>query len=164
MSITPDRIEKRVVLRAPRERVWRAIADHQEFGAWFGVRLDGPFEAGARVTGVTVPTTVDPVVAEAQRPYEGTPWAVTVEEVDPPRRLAFRWHPYAVDPHAAYDEEPTTLVTFTLHDAPEGTELVIREEGFERIPLERRAEAFQRNDHGWTAQAQLVAAYLERTP
>jgi uncharacterized protein YndB with AHSA1/START domain len=38
-----DRLEKRVVLRAPRSRVWRALTDADEFGAWFGVRLEGPF-------------------------------------------------------------------------------------------------------------------------
>jgi uncharacterized protein YndB with AHSA1/START domain len=30
-----DRIEKQVVLRAPLDRVWRAISDSQEFGQWF---------------------------------------------------------------------------------------------------------------------------------
>ena len=39
--MSSDRIEKEVVLRAPLERVWRAISDADEFGQWFGVRFDG---------------------------------------------------------------------------------------------------------------------------
>ncbi|MBV9509159.1 MAG: vanillate O-demethylase oxidoreductase VanB, partial [Caulobacteraceae bacterium] len=35
-----DRIEKTIELRAPLERVWRAIIDHEQFGAWFRVALE----------------------------------------------------------------------------------------------------------------------------
>ena len=48
-----DRIEKIVDLAAPVSRVWRALTDHEEFGQWFRVRLDGPFEVGATTTGNT---------------------------------------------------------------------------------------------------------------
>ncbi len=66
-----DRIEKRVLLRATRERVWKAISDSEEFGTWFGVKLDGPFQAGATLRGAIVGTKVNPVVAAIQKPYEG---------------------------------------------------------------------------------------------
>lgn len=155
-----DRIQKRVALRAPIERVWRAISDYREFGAWFGVRLDTPFTPGARVTGIIVPTTADPEVAEAQKPLEGTPWAITVGRVEPMRLLSFRWHPYAIDRAVDYSSEPTTLVTFELRETLEGTELTITESGFDAIPIERRAEAFSRNSDGWEAQANLIASYL----
>jgi len=46
-----DRIEKEIVLRAPRSRVWRALADAEEFGAWFGMKLEGRFAPGARAHG-----------------------------------------------------------------------------------------------------------------
>jgi putative transposase len=42
-SAVPDRIEKQILLRAPLARVWQALTDSTEFGAWFGVKLDGPF-------------------------------------------------------------------------------------------------------------------------
>ena len=41
-----DRIEKTIELKAPVSRVWRALTDHREFGAWFRVKLDGPFVPG----------------------------------------------------------------------------------------------------------------------
>ena len=61
----PDQIKKQILLRAPLATVWRALSDASEFGAWFGVKLDGPFKVGARVTGRITPTTADAEVAKA---------------------------------------------------------------------------------------------------
>lgn len=41
-----DYIEKRIELKAPIARVWRALTDHREFGEWFRVQLEGPFVPG----------------------------------------------------------------------------------------------------------------------
>jgi|SRR5690606_35220461 len=160
MPSSTDRIEKRVVLQAPLERVWRAISDAQEFGSWFGMRLDGPFVAGKRVTGQIVPTTVDPEVAEAQKPHEGLRFSFIVDRIEPMRLISFRWHPHAVDPESDYSEEPTTLVVFELEESPDGTVLTITESGFDRIPLARRAQAFEENERGWEAQIMLIQKYL----
>ncbi len=161
MSTTPDRIEKKVLLRAPLPRVWRAISDSTEFGVWFGVAFDAPFVAGKRLVGRVVPTKVDPAVAKSQEPYTGTPFECTIERVEPMRHFSFRWHPFAVDPKVDYASEPTTLVAFELQEVPGGTELTITESGFDRIPLERRAKAFAANDGGWAAQAKLIDKYLQ---
>jgi len=160
MSAT-DRIVKQVVLKAPRERVWRAIGDSGEFGRWFGMAFDGPFVSGKRVVGKIVPTAVDAEVARSQQPYAGIPVAFEIERIEPPRLFAYRWHPGGVDPKVDYTREPTTLVTFTLEDAPGGTRLTITESGFGRIPAARRAQAFKGNEGGWEAQTRLVAKYLE---
>ena len=136
MNITgTDRIEKRVTLRAPRSRVWRAIASADEFGAWFRVKLDGAFAEGATVRG-----------------------KITHPGYEHERYFAYRWHPYAIDAAVDYSTEPATLVEFTLDDAGGGTVLTIVESGFDRIPVARRAEAFRMNDGGWTAQIR----YIER--
>ena len=66
-----DRIEKKVLLRATRAKVWRAISDSAEFGTWFGMKVDGPFVPGKKMRGVIVPTKVDAEVAKMQKPYEG---------------------------------------------------------------------------------------------
>ena len=160
MASVADRIEKKVLLRAPRDRVWRAISDAQEFGTWFGVAFDGPFVAGARLTGRIVPTKVDAGVAKAQEPHAGKPFEITVDRIEPMRLFSFRWHPFAVDPGVDYSSEPATLVTFELEEAPGGTSLTITESGFDRVPLERRAKAFTSNEQGWTAQAKLIEKYL----
>lgn len=162
--MTTDRIEKRIVLAAPRERVWRAVSDAREFGRWFGVEFDGPFAAGARLTGRIVPTTADPEVARLQEPHRGKPFEFFVEAIEPMHRILFRWHPFAVEPGVDYSSEPSTLIVFELQDAAGGTELRITESGFDRIPIERRAKAFAANDSGWSHQAQLIRKYLELNP
>ncbi len=160
MPSSSDRIEKKVLLEAPVERVWRAVSDAREFGSWFGAAFDGAFAPGARLTGRIVPTTVDAGVAASQKPHEGTRFEIVVERVEPMRRLSFRWHPYAVDPRVDYAQEPTTLVTFELEEAPGGTRLTITESGFDAIPLARRAKAFEMNEQGWSGQARLIEKHL----
>jgi uncharacterized protein YndB with AHSA1/START domain len=155
-----DRIEKTVLLRAPRERVWRALTDSAEFGKWFGVKFDAPFTPGARLRGAISPTTVDAEVAKMQKPYEGKAFEITVEEVTPESRFSFRWHPHAIDPGIDYSAEPATLVIFELKDAADGILLTVTESGFDRIPIERRATAFTANERGWGLQVQLIEKYL----
>jgi uncharacterized protein YndB with AHSA1/START domain len=159
-----DRIEKSILLRAPRERVWRAVSDAREFGSWFGVAFDGPFAAGTRLTGKIVPTSVDAEVAKMQEPHRGKAFTWLVERIEPMRRISFRWHPFAVDPQVDYAKEPMTLIVFALEDAPGGTLLTITESGFDRIPLERRAQAFTANESGWTMQLSLIEKYLAAAP
>jgi uncharacterized protein YndB with AHSA1/START domain len=155
------KIEKQVVLRAPLERVWRAISDAEEFGRWFGVRFDGPFVAGASVTAAISPTTVDSEVAERQEPHAGVRSTWQIVAVEPRRRFAYRWHPFAVDPEVDYDREPTTLVEFTLAERPDGVLLTITESGFEAIPEARRGPSFEANGEGWAIQTTLVRKYIE---
>jgi uncharacterized protein YndB with AHSA1/START domain len=158
--MSTDRIEKEVLLQAPLDRVWRAISDADEFGRWFGVRFDGPFVAGRPVNGVMTPTDVDETVAASQEPYEGEPGTWYIVAVEPPRRFAYRWHPYAVDSDADYSAEPTTLVEFTLTETDGGVLLRIVESGFDAIPAERRVSAYEANSEGWAIQTQLVRKYL----
>jgi uncharacterized protein YndB with AHSA1/START domain len=153
-----DRIEKEVLLHAPLERVWRAVSDAEQFGQWFGVRFDGPFVAGASLTGVITPTAVDDDVAKAQQPHAGTAATWHIVAVEPQRRLAFRWHPY--DVAEGEDPGPTTLVEFTLTEKPDGVLLRIEESGFDAIPAERRSSAFEGNSEGWAEQTRLIAKYL----
>lgn len=157
-----DRIEKRVVLRAPRARVWRAISDSQQFGLWFGVRFEGAFTAGAHMVGKMTPTIADPEVAKMQKPYEGAVFHCDIETIRPMDLFSFRWHPFAIDPAHDYSAEPKTLVEFLLSDDPAGTLLVIRETGFAGLPESRRAQAFSANEGGWTHQSKLLESYLAR--
>jgi uncharacterized protein YndB with AHSA1/START domain len=163
MSQHTDRIEKKILLRAPHERVWGAISDARQFGTWFGVEFDGEFVAGAGLTGKITPTKVDPEVAKSQQPYSGKAFEIEVDRIEPMRLLSFRWHPFAVEPGLDYSKEPATLVAFELEPAAGGTMLTITESGFDRIPLARRAKAFAANDQGWLAQTKLLEKYLART-
>ena len=146
-----DRIEKKVLLHAPRSRVWRAIADAGEFGQWFRVKLDGKFVAGAAIRGqMTYPG------------YEHVKFEALIERIEPETYFSYRWHPYAVDMAVDYSAEPTTLVEFRLSDVKGGTELTITESGFDKVPAKRRAEAFRMNDQGWSTQSQNIVAYVAK--
>jgi uncharacterized protein YndB with AHSA1/START domain len=148
-----DRIEKRIELKAPISRVWRALTDHREFGAWFRVKLDGPFVPGEVARGhITYPG------------YEHLKWEVVVQKMEPERLFSFTWHPYAIDPEVDYSKEPSTLVEFRLEEIADGTLLVLTETGFDRIPAGRRPEAFRRTDGGWSAQMKNIEAHVAQEP
>jgi uncharacterized protein YndB with AHSA1/START domain len=144
-----DRIEKTIELKAPISRVWKALTDYQEFGTWFGVRLEGPFIPGQVARGqITYPG------------YQHLRWEAVVQKMEPERLLSFTWHPYAVDPNEDYSKEPPTLVEFTLEKTAKGTLLRIVESGFDKLPSRRREEAFRMNERGWSAQLENIAQHV----
>ena len=155
-----DRIEKQILLKAPRERVWAAVSQAEQFGSWFGMKVDGPFVPGAQLKASIVPTTVDPEIAKQQEPYVGMAFDFWVVDVEPMQRISFRWHPGAVEPGIDYSKEPTTLIVFEVVEEGGGTRLTITESGFDKIPLARRVAAFASNEGGWEAQTRLIEKYL----
>jgi len=155
-----DRIEKKILLRASRKRVWQALTDSKEFAAWFGMKFDGPFTPGVVMRGVIVGTTVDPEIAKAQKQHEGLAGDITIEQMEPERLFSFRWHPNAIEPGVDYSAEPTTLIVFTLEEVSNRLMLTVTESGFDRIPLARRAKAFEANEQGWGMVLKLIEGYL----
>jgi uncharacterized protein YndB with AHSA1/START domain len=147
------RIEKRVELKAPVARVWRALTDYREFSAWFGVKLEGPFVPGQAAGGqLTYPG------------YEHVKLRVVVQKMAAEKRFSFTWHPYALDSSIDYSQETPTVVEFTLEKTAAGTLLVVTESGFERIPAARRAQAFRMNDGGWATQMNNIAKHVAQQP
>lgn len=148
-----DRIEKRIELKAAQSRVWQALTDHREFGEWFGVKIDGPFEPGQVSRGhITIPG------------FEHIEWEALVQDVEPEHLFSYLWHPYAIDPEVDYSDEPRTLVEFRLQETAGGTELVVTESGFDALPYARRDIAFRSNDGGWASQMKNIESYLTRRP
>ncbi|HTU82993.1 MAG TPA: SRPBCC family protein [Candidatus Acidoferrales bacterium] len=160
MTTSTDRIEKRVFLRAPQEKVWRAISDAREFGDWFGIEFEGEFVCGARAIGRIKPTRADAEVAQRQAKYAGKRIEFVIERIEPMTIFSYRWHPFAIDPGVDYSQEPMTLVTFTLEPQEGGTLLRVVESGFDSVPLARRADAFEANEEGWAVQMHVVEKYL----
>ena len=148
-----DRIEKTIEIKAPIARVWKALTDHQEFGKWFRVRLEGPFAPGQTARGqITYPG------------YEHVRWEAVVQKMEPERLFSFTWHPYAVDPNEDYTKEPPTLVEFTLEKTANGTLLRIVESGFDKLPSGRRADAFRMNERGWSGQLENIGHHVSQAP
>jgi uncharacterized protein YndB with AHSA1/START domain len=145
-----DRIEKKILLRAPRSRVWRALADAKAFGEWFGVDLEGTITPGARLRGRL-----------KHKGFEHVPFEITVETMKPEQHLSWRWHPDAViEPEHDFTAEPTTLVVFTLDEVADGTVLTVVESGFDRIAPSRRTAAYRGNEEGWAAQMEAIERYV----
>ena len=148
-----DRIEKEIELKAPVSRVWRALTDYREFGEWFRVKLEGPFVAGQVAEGfITWPG------------YEHLRMEVVVQKIEPEQYFSYTWHPYALDPKIDYSKETPTLVEFTLEKTAKGTLLKVTESGFDKIPSERRLEAFRMNENGWAQQLKNVESYVAERP
>jgi uncharacterized protein YndB with AHSA1/START domain len=148
-----DRVEKRIELKAPVARVWRALTDYREFGEWFRVKIDGPFVPGEVSRGhITHPG------------YEHLQWEAVVKAMEPERLFSFTWHPYAIDPKVDYSTEPQTLVEFRLEKTAQGTLLMVTESGFDKIPAGRRPEAFRMNENGWAQQMKNIERYVAEKP
>ena len=152
MNTSTDRIERKVLIKATRARVWRAVADAAEFGSWFGVDFKGKtFVAGKSVQGkITYPG------------YEHLTMEVLIDQVVPERLLSWRWHPAAIDPAVDYSHEPTTLVVFELEEVDGGIMLSVVESGLDKIPLERRATVLRLNSSGWDAQMENVKKHVAK--
>jgi uncharacterized protein YndB with AHSA1/START domain len=150
MSTTTDRIERKILLKAPLARVWRALSDAKEFGDWFGV----DFKGKAFVTG-------KPLKGQITYPgYEHIVMEVVVERMVPQRLLSWRWHPAAIDQAVDYSQEPTTLVVFELEEGEGGIWLSVVESGFDSIPAARRATAFRMNSSGWDEQMKNIEKHV----
>jgi uncharacterized protein YndB with AHSA1/START domain len=146
-----DRIEKQVEIAAPVARVWQALTDSRQFGEWFLVKMEGPFVAGKPVAGqITHPG------------YEHVRMQIVVKAIDPETLFSFTWHPYAIDSKVDYTQEEPTLIEFRLKATAGGTLLTVTESGFDKIPAQRRAEAFLRNDSGWAQQMKNIQAYVNK--
>ncbi|HMK34274.1 MAG TPA: SRPBCC family protein [Desulfomonilaceae bacterium] len=150
MNTSTDSIERKILLKAPRSRVWRALSNAEEFGDWFSVDLKGKtFAPGQRVQAqVTYPG------------YEHIVLDMLIERMEPERLLSWRWHPYPADPTVDYSEEPTTLVVFELEEVEGGTLLTVVESGFDNIPPSRRLEAFRMNSSGWDEQMKNIEKHV----
>ena len=151
-----DRIDKRIELKAPVSRVWRALTDYREFGEWFRVKLDGPFVEGQMSRGmITYPG------------YEYLKWEALVHRMEPEKLFSFTWgHLKSFDKATYtgdYSNAPTTLVEFRLEPTKDGTLLRLTESGFDQLPADYREDAFRRNDGGWSEQIKNIESHVAKS-
>jgi uncharacterized protein YndB with AHSA1/START domain len=149
-TTTTDQICKQVRLQSPISRVWRALCDSAEFGDWFGMKVEGPFEVGSKLAAISTGSEC-----------AGMAFELWVERIDAETDFAFRWKPSTSEPGRDVSEDPTTLVHFHLNAVDGGTELTVTESGFDAFPEELRAVFFQRNDGGWAHQTEAIRKYCD---
>lgn len=143
-------IEKSIEIKASRSRVWKALTDSKEFGAWFGINIEGPFKVGKVSSGkITI------------EGFTHVPWNSTIKAMEEPSYFAYTWHPYAVDPDVDYSGEPETLVEFWLEESDGQTSVRVRETGFDNLPPHRIADALRANTHGWGAQLENIKKHVQ---
>jgi uncharacterized protein YndB with AHSA1/START domain len=149
----PDlsRIDRTIEIKAPPERVWRALTTAAELSAWFQVKIEGEIAPDMEVW----MTSIHPQRARQR-------FRVRFVEMLPPRRFVWEWHPGEVDPSVDYSREPRTTVTFTLEAAEGGTRLSVSETGFDAISLARRAKVHGDNSQGWPEVLVWLQTYVEK--
>lgn len=145
-----SRIDRTIELKAPPDRVWRALTNVEELSKWFQVRIEGDISSGTEVW----MTSVHPQ-------HAGQRFRVRFAEMTPPHRFVWEWHPGEVDPSVDYSREPRTTVTFTLEPSERGTRLTVSETGFDEISLARRAKVYKDNSQGWAEVLVWLQTYVE---
>jgi uncharacterized protein YndB with AHSA1/START domain len=165
-----DKVEKKIILKAPRSRVWSAITEAEEFGNWFGIDFRGTtgrFQPGTRVQGIWSGTKVDPEMRERLRRNEGQPFSMWIDRLEPEHLFVYRWHQMSVRPEETgldLKTEPPTEVVFTLEEVPEGTLLTVVESGFDKIPPARRALVLRGVEAGWPLCLEWIAKHIAQHP
>jgi uncharacterized protein YndB with AHSA1/START domain len=144
MAAGMNTIEKQIVIRAPRSRVWQALTTAEEFAKWFSADFEGSFAPGERLQ-----------MRSTHPSSAGQGFYLIVERMEPEHTFSWRWHPGSAKAGA----DGSTLVEFQLKEVAEGTLITVTETGFDRIAVERRAKAFEENVRGWELQLESLSRY-----
>ena len=133
-----DSIERQITIRAPKERVYRAITDPKQIVSWFPDAINGTLEVGAAPTIDFGKDTVYQIQVVAANPHD---------------YFAYRWVPGNADGTNGFTGDvlavPNTLVEFRLADDPIGTALTLTESGFSTLPRVVAKKKFEENSGGW---------------
>ncbi|MEV7622027.1 SRPBCC domain-containing protein [Actinoplanes sp. NPDC089786] len=138
----PDRIERRLDLTQPPERVWAALTTAEGLGTWFGNKAQVDLRVGG----------------QAKLAWDsGDTATLTIERLEPPRVFAYTWPIYGLpesDPRRTY-------VEFTLEPVGAGTTLTMVETGFGQTSEAEHQVAWPGNNTGWTNELGELVAYLD---
>jgi len=147
-----DMIERSIVLNAPRERVWKAITNHEEFGQWFQAKISKPFVLGETVS-----------CSSLYPGHEHLTWEQKIIEMEPMTRFSISWPAfYGDDVDRDAREDPWLTVTFLLEVLGDKTRLILRETGFAQLPSDYAPVAFRMNESGWDEQMKNIEVYLAK--
>ena len=139
-----DSIERKLVFKADRERVWKCVSDPAEIVKWFCERIEGDFAVGE----------------EVMLCWGDDRCGAKVVTLDPPNQMAYRWVPGVGDGVTQLTHQNSTLVLFTLRDVADGVELEMIESGFASLPEEMKAHALRENTSGWDSELGHLVEYL----
>lgn len=145
-----DTIEKEVLIRAPRERVYAALTDPVQLAQWFPDRVEGEVRPGSR-----------PIFDFGEYGRHST----YVVATNPHSYVAYRWIPGAIHVPQGFIgdvlSEPNTLCEFHLDETAEGTRVRLVESGFASLPEAFYAKAIEENTGGWTVMVHRLQTFVE---
>ncbi len=139
-----NEIRRTIVLPVARQKVWEAITDPKKLVKWFGNHI----EMDRLAVGEMIIFGWDEDLVRGM-----------IAEVSPQNRFAYHWEA-GHNNSEPYEEMPTTLVTFTLSDVPEGTQLTMVETGFAALPDNLKLWQLQENNSGWDAELKDLTEYF----
>jgi len=142
-----DRIEREIVVAAPAERLWEVLTRPEHIGRWFA--------------GMEPEVDLRPGGAMVLSSQEFGKIHAIVDQVEPPRRFAYRW---ARHPDTPVTEGSATRVEFTLTPEGNGTRVRVVESGFSgtdavKIDQQRHADS---NSQGWLQVLDSLRQYAEQ--
>jgi uncharacterized protein YndB with AHSA1/START domain len=100
---------RQIVITASPEQLWDALTEPDALSAWFGSRVEWDLRPGGRAQFVE---------------EDGTRRGGVVDEVQPGRRLRFRWWP---EQQGQADDQGASQVSYDLEPDDEGTRLTVTE-------------------------------------
>jgi uncharacterized protein YndB with AHSA1/START domain len=140
-------VRRTVTIAAPIDKVWAAITEAEHIARWFPNRV--------------VLDTVAPGASGVFTWDDFGDIPVRIEELDPPRMIAYRWSndsANAENPERV-DFTRSTVFRFTLEPRDDGTQLTVVESGFDA--LTDPAASMESNRGGWDSELDELVAYLE---
>ena len=147
--MTPDAIEKEIMIDAPVETVYRVITEPGQISQWFSDTAELEPVPGGEGT----------LTFEDRATSQRMTVRLVVKAAEPPHRFAFRWdHPEDERPH----EGNSLLVEFTLTAEGAGTRLRVTESGF--AALQRSGQDmtgyYEAHAKGWDAHLASLQGYV----
>jgi uncharacterized protein YndB with AHSA1/START domain len=145
-EMTPDRIEREILIDAPVETVWATLTEPEHVGGWFSDVAEIDLRQGGLGT-LTWKKFGDV--------------RLRVEKVEPPHTFSFRWaRPLGAEVGAGN----STLVEFSLTPEGGGTRLRMIESGFRELDRseEEKAQYLEENSSGWDHELGELIEYVAK--
>jgi len=129
-----DTIVREITVKAPKERVYKAITDPKQIVTWFPDAIEGTLEVGERPIFNFGKHGKNQIYVEAANPYD---------------YFAYRWVPGSNNVTGDVLTVPNTLVEFRIETSEGMTKVTLTESGFASLPAEVAQKSFEQNSGGW---------------
>jgi uncharacterized protein YndB with AHSA1/START domain len=129
-----DEIKRSITIKAPKERVYAAIAEPEQIVQWFPSAIEGGLNVGE-----------DPILDFGPHGKN----RIHVVAAQPHEYFAYRWIPGSQHFTGDVMSQPNTLVEFRISEANDVSTVTVTETGFSKLPVERAEQQFKDNSGGW---------------